>query len=121
VFFRADDLPAALQYLSTMFGFHQASSVTYDVFYYLDNEIILVLIIGLIGSTPWWQHMDNRLDSRGINERLFNVVTPLAQETSPDKLSPGALASAAILIGIGALCLTYIAAQTYNPFIYFRF
>ncbi|MGI6227946.1 MAG: MBOAT family O-acyltransferase, partial [Peptococcales bacterium] len=53
VFFRADSLPHALKYIGTMFGFVSGQVNDIGVFLLLDAEIMLIIIIGIIASTPF--------------------------------------------------------------------
>ena len=108
VFFRADTLPEALSYLGAMFGFHHAKGPAPLAALYLDRMTLAALIAGIIGSTPI----------------ALKLVKPAAPRREPDVASDGALLGLlriGALAGLFALCAIQLAANTYNPFIYFRF
>ena len=105
VFFRADTLAGAVAFLRAMFGGAATAPTPYTVGWYLTPELWLALAAGAVGSTPW---------------------VPLAAlhlERRPHSMPPWALAlvNTAALAALLVASLTYVAARTYNPFIYFRF
>jgi len=87
VFFRAETLASAVDYLKAMAGAGAALPVPARL--YLTSEMQLVIVAGLVLA-----------------------MVPLSVRRLP------ALAGQAVVL---ALSLLYIAAGTYNPFIYFRF
>lgn len=99
VMFRADNMSYAWKYLLNMFGIlkiHQAD-ICYGLSYYVDNVEIIIFITALLCSIP-----------------LFRKILEVKTNTGK------------ILINIWLLILfilssASIAANTYNPFIYFRF
>jgi alginate O-acetyltransferase complex protein AlgI len=113
VFFRADSLSHALLYLRTMAGFQATSAgQDYNVAMFLNNEVILALALGVLGSLPLlpllreWQERIVR-EARGtvavfleFGVRLFHMAM-------------------LVLVFVASAALS--AAGTYNPFIYFRF
>lgn len=104
VFFRAEELDYAVVYLASMFGFGTGNGVLYPVAMYLTLDKQLVLIAGIIGSTPVLPWMQQR-------------VSRLAQ---PLQTGAAFLATAALAMVL-ALSAMHLAAGTHNPFIYFRF
>ena len=105
VFFRADTVASAVAFLKALGGGSPALPTPYTVHWYLTSEVWLVIIAGLIGSTPW--------------------VPALAAWSSRSPQSPRgramSLASTATLIALLFASILQVAARTYNPFIYFRF
>jgi len=100
VFFRAETLPAALHYLAAMGGLAGARPV--PMIHFLTTEAALALIVGsLLATRPFF---GDRLDV-------------LAQRR-PAGLG---LSLVSLQLVLFALSLLYVAAGTYNPFIYFRF
>lgn len=99
VFFRAEDLPSAWAMLASMADLSEFS--LFELGPYLNAHTGFVLLLGC----------------------LFSLVRPLdadaIMQSDKFQLKSFGLVLSAILIG--GLCLTYIAAQTYDPFIYFRF
>lgn len=103
VLFRADDLPHALHWLATLAG---AGSIAGNPNAYISNEVLLALLLGLIGAAPvvpWVRSLVLRRLSSGRSRLGYGVVETLAGSA------------------LFALSAAYLAAGTYNPFIYFRF
>lgn len=98
VLFRSDNLLYANNFFKIMFGITKNTKVGYNIWYYLDNKIILVLIISILVSISIFKFvtLENKLK---INRLLFNVLSLL----------------------ILSISIIIISASTYNPFIYFRF
>jgi alginate O-acetyltransferase complex protein AlgI len=97
VFFRITDLPAALHFLRTMFGFGTADTFYFPVRYFLAPDVAVYLAIGValaLGNSARWK---------------LSVRTPVFA---------GQLIVGLALFFFAALQL---AANTFNPFIYFRF
>lgn len=98
VFFRAETLSAATAYLHALAGLNPVVQRAETVHYFLSTELLLVIFLALFASTSW----PSRLVRWNNSSRLELV-----------KLS--------IFSGLWLICSMYIAAGTYNPFIYFRF
>lgn len=100
VFFRVETLGDGVAYVQKMFWFSAGDAATnsYLSFFHINGYIILFTLIAIIGSTPIYQK---------INEK---VTTP-------------ALAGARLLVLLllFSLSIIYLGADSYNPFIYFRF
>jgi len=109
VFFRAETLPSALAYFKAMFGFSNATGTTYYALLYCDLKIVLTLVAGCICATP-------------ISSRIATRIEEYWRQT-PSYVARGIIAGAyyALLMGLFFLSASYLAAGTYNPFIYFRF
>jgi alginate O-acetyltransferase complex protein AlgI len=96
VFFRADDLPAALLYLRSMFGLanaHESAGLLSGILYqpyYLGTVLLAALITWTCPQTWDWTR----------------TITPW---------------KAAAIIGLWLASLAVLATQAYNPFIYFIF
>ena len=109
VFFRADNLSHALDYLRAMAGLNADPVLSLGTF--TSPAVTLTLLIGAIGSTPivpalrdWTTTM---LGHRESGAHSLDLVLRL-----------GRTMAVAILM---AACVAFSAAATYNPFIYFRF
>jgi alginate O-acetyltransferase complex protein AlgI len=109
VFFRAESLPQAAAFLGAMFGLTRAPAGNGMLAPILTHQVACAVLMGVIFSTPfgaWFNREIHRL--------------------SPNRLRPG-LQLAGILIEpllLMALLITsaaWLANETYNPFIYFRF
>ena len=106
VFFRADTLSHALGYLRVMSGFHGAGRLETVTAMFLTKNIQLALIAGVIGSTPL---VANFLRLVGAMPAMSKRRAALEHTVT------------AALLATFILALTFLAAGTYNPFIYFRF
>jgi alginate O-acetyltransferase complex protein AlgI len=100
VFFRSDTVSGAIRYLAAMFGFGRATEEVFTVGFYLTPDKMLFLVVGtLISLFPlerFQAHAGEWMASRRHAVQLFAL-----------------------------LCFVYSAAQIaangFNPFIYFRF
>ena len=105
VFFRADNLGEAMNYLAAMIGLSQRSADGY-VLIYLDLETVVAL-------------------TAGVTLVVFPKLTILtAPPLEIPAGRPRGLSSVLRDTALGAsffLSIVYVSAQSYNPFIYFRF
>ena len=104
VFFRAETLPYALEYVQALFGFGSGDRLVYYPELYLTTWTTGALLMGIVFSTPvsqlYTRHVEPVFDSNPVFYFCSKVV-PL-----------GALLFLSIL---------QVAVSTYNPFIYFKF
>jgi len=105
VFFRIENLPDAVMYLKAMCGLAEIIGKPAHMSLFMDNEKIIILAAGIIGTTPVWKAL-----------------------SKIDDISPGSraqwcysLTGAMVMISIFIFSLMLVASGTYNPFIYFRF
>ncbi len=105
VIFRSDTLTDAFMYVKAMFNFNKASNQDF-LWFYLSKEVIFVLIIAFVLSTPIFKNMNNFIYSLNVNSLKHKYLVSLKIIS---------------LILIFILCFVYIATDSYNPFIYFRF
>lgn len=96
VFFRADNLSMAVDYIMVMLGMKQNAFVGFGLLYYLDRKVIIMLIVAMVCCVPWDFSLFNRIKG-------FFVVKDI------------------ILFCLLIASIASIAASGYNPFIYFRF
>ena len=96
VFFRAADLPRAMSYLASMFGFHDGqagaaliSGIIYQPYYLLSISLAALVVWAGRQTWDWTQQLT--------------------------------LPKAAVCFGLGWAALVVLATQEYNPFIYFIF
>jgi alginate O-acetyltransferase complex protein AlgI len=105
VFFRSPTLGGALSYLSTMFTGGAGSGLEYSVSFLLQPLLATAITVGLIGSMPvipWLAERRAAAPRAGL-EPVIDAGVTLA------------------LSGLLLLCLLQVSAQSYSPFIYFRF
>lgn len=105
VFFRANDLTHGVQYLSKMFSFSggEISRTTYLSFFYLNAEYLIVGMAAVLWSTP-------------LLERAVKLLTKKSETIPVAKWI-----ELTLLLFLFVFAASYVAADTYNPFIYFRF
>jgi alginate O-acetyltransferase complex protein AlgI len=114
VFFRANTFSGALAMLQAMAGLGSATAVEYVPGVYLQRDVILALIAGTIFSgpvLPQLLRMQERLASAVAGKRWLEEVVGAGSALA-------AVSAQALLLCASTMLL---AANTYNPFIYFRF
>jgi len=111
-FFRAETLPYALTYLKAMFGFGSHTHQLNNILIYLTPDVIIVLVLGIIGSMPIFDYLKNFMSNKLTFGRPFsnNILSVFE-----------AGFSVTFFAVVFFLCVMYLASGTYNPFIYFRF
>jgi alginate O-acetyltransferase complex protein AlgI len=100
VFFRCDSVGAAVRHLSVMFGGGTASEQIYSVMFYMTWDKVFFLVIGVLVSL--------------LPAERFRALTALSAQRPAPWVRAGAL------VGF-VYALSLIAANGFNPFIYFRF
>jgi alginate O-acetyltransferase complex protein AlgI len=105
VFFRADTLQGAAAFLEAMAGMGGAAPTPLTLGFYLTPELLLALAAGVTGAVPilpvlhrWRQSLPGQWPAFGLD--TFGT---------------------AVLMVIFVASVMQVAANTYNPFIYFRF
>ncbi len=99
VMFRADNMQYALQYIQNMFGFVSEHKIIFKMSYYIDNIEIIAFVAAFLCATP-----------------IFDRILQISYQHK--------VCRALVNIWLGVLFVVstaFIAASTYNPFIYFRF
>lgn len=98
--FRSEDLLSAASYLKTMFIYSEGNQTVNDFIAYFNYniELVIVSVLAIIFSLPVYPYVERKItSSKFLAFRYTSII--------------------ALLV----LCLIYIAAGSYNPFIYFRF
>ncbi|MBC7859894.1 MAG: MBOAT family protein [Burkholderiaceae bacterium] len=109
VFFRAKDLPHALDYIRVMFVGNQIEPEPMPWSLHFDKVSVTALVVGIVLAT--WRRTDRRYDSA-----RFDLIGALRQRPWLAGAAELVLTSTVLLF-----CASSLAAGTYNPFIYFRF
>jgi len=100
VFFRAENLSEAINYLNRMFVYHEGNISTnnFVAYFNFNYELIITTIIALIFSMPVYPYLENKFKNpKLLAIRYLSIITLLL------------------------ISIIYVAADSYNPFIYFRF
>ena len=103
---RSENISYATSYLIAMMGFGGGDGIEYSIWIYTDISLVLTLIVATLGSikiVPWLTSTLDNIINRYDVTFLFKYVY---------------LGWLCVLLIIS---MTWIAAGTYNPFIYFRF
>jgi alginate O-acetyltransferase complex protein AlgI len=101
VFFRSPGLKYALRYLGVMFGRVQPENIGFTPWFYFSPKIVFMLCLATVASTPVLQLLN----------ALFKVDTSVIRKE---------IVSALVLV-LFFVCIVFVTASSYNPFIYFRF
>ena len=109
VFFRANDLTSAVAYLQKMIGLAPVRQLAYPLTYFLNTEVIVSLLLGFVLATPVYHRFQT-----SWHRLLARVVMMPARLTLNIAYVLG-------LVSLFVMAVAYLAADTYNPFIYFRF
>lgn len=114
VFFKADSLTAAGTFLQAMAGLGASDSPLHSLRDYLTPELKLVLIVSAVACLPVLPVLERwfaaRVASAGESRRWAGV------------LEVGYHFAGQLALGVIFICSAmYLAAGTYNPFIYYRF
>lgn len=97
VFFRAETLPAALDYIKSLFVFAGKDWGHFQ--YIMTREYWFFIIIGIICSTPWLKNAVQKLFDSKIGFVLYNVA----------------------VFAVFILAVQYMVGTGFSPFLYFRF
>lgn len=112
VLFRADSFGDAWNYYRAMFGSTHPQYGLFELSRYLNPEMLTITGIAILAS----------FNSFGIADKGLKRI----YEQLPGKIKMpfsiiNSLAVVVFFSGLLALCAVYLLAETYNPFIYFRF
>ncbi|MGB0917623.1 MAG: MBOAT family O-acyltransferase, partial [Flavobacteriales bacterium] len=106
VFFRIEDFGNAASYVGLMFGsngFNEANAL-----HFLDKEKLIVLILAIAFSST-------------VPKRIMQFSLNLLAKLGSWHQWPLELVKTVVLVAILLLCAVYENADSYSPFIYFRF
>lgn len=108
VLFRADSFTFAGDFFKSLFGMGQATEQDIGLILHINYEFIISLVIaifGAFGGFIWFKKLINQQWT--IKPNWFNFVKTICYSL--------------FIIVVMLLTTTYLANNTYNPFIYFRF
>lgn len=109
VLFKLENVPDTLAYLGAMFGRGAGGYTEFSARFYLDNKMIVILIIGIIACVPWGEVLPRRIGGY------------IAGFTSAEPCKAVCVIRRILLIALLLISMLFIVNSTYNPFIYFRF
>lgn len=102
VFFRSDSLSEAVHYIVAMFSFQNQTNMEFFN-YYFSTELLIVLVLAALLSMPVYHKIISFVKKVNIPHQIFGSIRAFG------------------LLALFVCCLFYIATDSYNPFIYFRF
>jgi alginate O-acetyltransferase complex protein AlgI len=105
VFFRGNNFMHSMHYLKNMFYSTHKTNFQFLEFY-LTKEVFLVLILGIIFSTPIHRNLKAKIENLDKNLFRYNVITRV---------------KVCFLFLLLFIDFVYISKGSYNPFIYFKF
>jgi len=100
VIFNVESLGEIGIFIKSMFGLNGLSFMNFETWYYLKNYII-ILVIGIICSTP--------IIKKGLDKLAESKIKILT------------ILELVIYIGLLIICSAALISNSFNPFIYFRF
>lgn len=112
VFFRAETLPQALGYLAVMAGRGTGSGLETHLGMYLTNGLVLAMLVGVIAATPVLPAINRLLDRLADSPRRAASAWLEGVQAMCGACGPALVLFASVVV---------LSAETYNPFIYFRF
>ena len=102
VIFDAVNMGEAFSYIKAMLGFSGAPLISTEFIYYL-KEYSVVILLGIIGSTPIVKNVFYRLSQAKCCKIVIDVLEPI------------------VLVSLLVLITAYLVDGSFNPFLYFRF
>lgn len=102
IIFNANSIGEAWNNIIGLFGANGESLINASTVYYLKSYLVVV-VIAIIGSTPFLKNIIEKLKTKTNANKIINLLEPIAM--------------ASILIIVTA----YLVDNSYNPFLYFRF
>jgi alginate O-acetyltransferase complex protein AlgI len=111
VLFRADSLPQAGNLLAAMFGLVENPNAQ-PLSRFASNQVLFAVTAGIVLATPVWPWL------RG---RLALALSGASEPVRPYLVVTGGVFQIALTVFLFIVSAAWLAAGTYNPFIYFRF
>lgn len=102
VIFNASDMAQAFADLGGMFGFAGVPVLSAEFVYYL-RSYLLVIVLAIIGATPFPKRIVEKIREKETANKVINVIEP------------------AVCIILLVVITAYLVDGSFNPFLYFRF
>lgn len=114
VFFRADSLSYAVNYLTKMFTVSDSTTIPayHPLSYFLENDVLLCIFLGIIFSTPLVPLLE-KVGSKMIGTAKNKLSFVIEMFGTGIRL--------AIFLGLLFLSMITVAIQSSHPFLYFKF
>lgn len=112
VLFRSESFEQAAAFLSAMVGFSSGNPSLYHIGVFLNPEIAALLLVGILFSTPLVP---------AANKVITEYLERMRTRTAFAARAVYSLADYIIMIFLLVFSAMWLAAGTYEPFIYFRF
>lgn len=107
VFFRADKIPEAWIFIERMFGISSGATTSVFAIEFINPKVVILFIFAILYSFRIFRAVSDRYMTKFSMAPVLEYRFLLAKFT--------------FAIVIFFFALAYLAANTYNPFIYFRF
>lgn len=102
ILFNATHIGQAGQQIAGLFGVNGESFINQETLYYIKSYFI-VLIIAILGATPFCKNKINAMKENLKIKKKINLLEPV------------------LLITLLLIVTAYLVDNSYNPFLYFRF
>ena len=102
IIFNSDNMSVALTNIKGLFGMNKEAFVNDYTLHYL-KSYLPVLIIALLGSTPFIKILIDKLRKNKYVNNIINILEPI------------------LIVVILVVVTSYLIDNSYNPFLYFRF
>ncbi len=102
VIFNANGMKEAVSDIGAMFGAQHIPLVTVETLYYLRSYVV-VIMLAIIGSTPFIKDAIQRLKQYPVAKRILNIAEPV------------------VMLVLLIVITAYLVDGSFNPFLYFRF
>ena len=107
ILFRAYDIGHAGNYVLSMFGLNQSEVYNFPASKFYTYETLIITIIAILFSTPIYFKISNLIKKWSLKNKKIETIIKYIYYV--------------FIIALLLVSITYINADTYNPFIYFRF
>ncbi len=108
VFFRIEDMSDAFDYMGAMYFLNDSTwSFNLQINNSLNSLFILSFLLGLLFCFPVFHYVEDLIFSLVKGRRYTFII--------------GETAKTCMLVSLLYLCVSFLAVNSYNPFIYFRF
>ena len=112
VLFRCETLSQVAIFFNALVGLGKGNGEVFYVGYYIQNDTILCLVLGVIFATPIFRKIEAIVDKK---REMTSGASGYALEIS------SGVFQIAMSITLLFVCTLFLSSQTHNPFIYFRF